>query len=82
MRNLTSSQKRTLAHAADSASKPISGTYYRIRSVDERDNRGRALYWNNLAGWVDFTAADTFTAYERARGFVLPRGGEWVEVAR
>ena len=52
---------------------------YFIRSVDEIDDNGILLYWNNQYGWVNKYEADIFDSNEMLE-FNLPMGGRWEKI--
>ena len=52
---------------------------YFIRSVNEVDDDGVFLYWNNQYGWVNKNEADVFSLEEMIE-FNLPIGGCWEKI--
>jgi hypothetical protein len=48
-----------------------------IISLDEADDDGRPLFWNDTEGWVDREWASEYTDFEQ-RNSMLPLGGRWV----
>ena len=52
---------------------------YLIRSLVEKDDDGRELYWSNDDGWVDKTSATVFTGLEHEEfRFNIPKRAVWV----
>lgn len=47
-----------------------------IRAIDEFDDNGKALFWNNEFGWVNQSEAEIFSSEEMIE-FDLPMGGVW-----
>ena len=47
-----------------------------IRAVNEFDDNGKALFWNNEFGWVNQSEAEIFSSEEMIE-FDLPIGGVW-----
>jgi len=55
---------------------------YRIKSLTEKDDDGRSLFWSNKIGWVSIDSSDTFTE-KQSKTFRLPVGNcKWVEVGK
>lgn len=52
-----------------------------IRAVDEVDDEGISLFWNNEFGWVSKFDADIFSSEEMLE-LNLPMGGIWEKVSQ
>lgn len=50
-----------------------------IRAIDETDDDGVSLFWNNEFGWVNQSEADIFSSEEMIE-LNLPIGGVWQKI--
>ena len=54
----------------------LSAAMWKIRSLIEKDNRGRSKYWSDDVGWTWQEMADAYTDDQKAT-MVLPKQAVW-----